>query len=840
MILRPAARLCAPRRAASPARRLGRRATGQRSGSSAAGSGAGAGGSSAAARPRERALRPERPPRPALGLGGGRLSSAAGVSASGSGSRGSGLAAASGAGSGAGGTSGGRSRRARRAGGSSAAGCRRSLGLGRGGRLLGGRLRRSLGSAAARRLRLGRGIDGCGLLRAAGSASSDGGDSWDSLTWAQRYSPPPRRGRPGSALEGDAGPCRVVRPLLGVADDLGDVDLVGLAVDGIRPARPPRRAGAAPRRRDRCPPACGPRRRPRPRRRRCPGRRDRTPSAVRSASGAFSMFSTSWPSATSKPSDTPPPASTTACEGGVGGVVVAVDRRGGRRRLVGVAGLGGQLGLDGAVGLVVVAVRAVKGFHAGLPGTLPRRRPARGYAAWMPTASLEDVTWNLEHLVDGEGQAGVERLLDEAAEQAPAFAERHAGKVAELDGPGLAAAMDELAAISELAGRAGNYAALRFSADTSDPANGALMPEGRGARHGDRDPAAVLRARVGRASTTTRPTSCWRPTGSTTTATTCATSAATARTCSPSPRRRSSPRRTSAAAAPGARLFAELMSRDRGPPARPGRAGPDGGRRQPAHAPRPRGPRRGRARRSPRRSSPACAPAPSSSTRCCTTRPSTTACATTRPGSRAATSPTRPPTSPSRRWSRPCSGNFDIPQRWYRVKAGLLGVDKLADYDRMAPGDHRGRGVRVGRRACSSCSTPTSPSPPSSATSSASSSTSAGSTRRCAPASAAARSAPTPCPSVHPYVLLNYTSRRRDVLTLAHELGHGVHAALARPRGPFEMGTPLTLAETASVFGETIVFGRLLDAAADRRSRAWPCSPSRSRARSPPSSARSR
>ena len=65
-------------------------------------------------------------------------------------------------------------------------------------------------------------------------------------------------------------------------------------------------------------------------------------------------------------------------------------------------------------------------------------------------------------------------------------------------------------------------------------------------------------------------------------------------------------------------------------------------------------------------------------------------------------------------------------------------------------------------------------------------------------------------PSVHPYVLLNYTARRRDVLTLAHELGHGVHFALAARQGIFHQSTPLTLAETASVFAETIVFGRLL------------------------------
>jgi oligoendopeptidase F len=74
-------------------------------------------------------------------------------------------------------------------------------------------------------------------------------------------------------------------------------------------------------------------------------------------------------------------------------------------------------------------------------------------------------------------------------------------------------------------------------------------------------------------------------------------------------------------------------------------------------------------------------------------------------------------------------------------------------------------------------------------------------------------------PSVHPYVLLNFTARRRDVLTMAHELGHGLHAALAQPQGVFHQSTPLTMAETASVFGEALVFGRLLDEAPDDRAR---------------------
>ena len=65
-------------------------------------------------------------------------------------------------------------------------------------------------------------------------------------------------------------------------------------------------------------------------------------------------------------------------------------------------------------------------------------------------------------------------------------------------------------------------------------------------------------------------------------------------------------------------------------------------------------------------------------------------------------------------------------------------------------------------------------------------------------------------PSVHPYILLNYQGKTRDVSTLAHELGHGVHQFLANKQGHFNSGTPLTLAETASVFGEMLTFKLLL------------------------------
>ena len=161
---------------------------------------------------------------------------------------------------------------------------------------------------------------------------------------------------------------------------------------------------------------------------------------------------------------------------------------------------------------------------------------------------------------------------------------------------------------------------------------------------------------------------------------------------------------------------------------------------------------------------------------------------------------------------------YDVPQRWYALKAKLLGLDRLADYDRMASlggdeekvewddgrqivlesyrsfspdlADLAGRffderwidaPVRPGKRPGAFCSYTV--------------------------------------PSHHPYVFLNWTSRRRDVLTLAHELGHGVHGALARAQGVFHQWTPLTLAETASVFGETVVFGRLLEMTESAESR---------------------
>ncbi|MBF0561059.1 MAG: M3 family oligoendopeptidase [Alphaproteobacteria bacterium] len=74
-------------------------------------------------------------------------------------------------------------------------------------------------------------------------------------------------------------------------------------------------------------------------------------------------------------------------------------------------------------------------------------------------------------------------------------------------------------------------------------------------------------------------------------------------------------------------------------------------------------------------------------------------------------------------------------------------------------------------------------------------------------------------PSVHPYLLLNFTGKTRDVMTLAHELGHGIHQSLAAGQGHLMANTPLTLAETASVFGEMLTFRALLDGETDSERR---------------------
>jgi oligoendopeptidase F len=431
---------------------------------------------------------------------------------------------------------------------------------------------------------------------------------------------------------------------------------------------------------------------------------------------------------------------------------------------------------------------------------------------------LEGIAWDLDPLLDGagEGAAGVEALLEESQRRAEAFAAEYAGKVAALDGAGLAAAMHELAHLQELIGRAGSYAMLRFATATADPERGALLQkvQERGTQIEttllffelewaalDDERAEALLASDGldfcrhhlRSARRYRPhllsepeerilseksltsSSAWSRLFEEQAASIAvelpdapepvALEVALSRLFSPEREvRRATAEAVTAALQPGLRvrgyilntLLADKMVEDR------------------------------------LRSFPHWL-----ASRNLANEASDESVAALVEAVR---------------------GRYELPRRWYRLKAQLLGVERLADYDRMAVvtdeveelpwaqakdmvlesfagfapqladtaraffDEHRiDAPVRPGKRGGAFCSYTV--------------------------------------PSAAPYVMLNYTARRRDVLTLAHELGHGVHAALARHQGVYHFATPLTLAETASVFGEALVFGRLLDEAPTPASR---------------------
>jgi oligoendopeptidase F len=165
-----------------------------------------------------------------------------------------------------------------------------------------------------------------------------------------------------------------------------------------------------------------------------------------------------------------------------------------------------------------------------------------------------------------------------------------------------------------------------------------------------------------------------------------------------------------------------------------------------------------------------------------------------------------------------CERAHPLVQRYYRLKRRLLGLDELLDYDRYAPvGAARGA-VAWGdaRRLVLDAYRDFSPDL-------------AGIAGRfferrwidaeLRPGKRGGAFSASTVPSAHPYVFLNYTGTPRDVMTLAHELGHGAHQWLSREQGLFEHDTPLTLAETASVFGEMLVFRRLLREESDPEAR---------------------
>ncbi|MBC7809945.1 MAG: M3 family oligoendopeptidase [Burkholderiales bacterium] len=159
------------------------------------------------------------------------------------------------------------------------------------------------------------------------------------------------------------------------------------------------------------------------------------------------------------------------------------------------------------------------------------------------------------------------------------------------------------------------------------------------------------------------------------------------------------------------------------------------------------------------------------------------------------------------------TANYDLVARHYELKRKLLGLDELTEYDRYAPlpldaGDKRytweeARDIVVSAYAAFS---------PQMAEVAEMFFNERWIHAALAPSKRGGAFAAATVPSAHPFVFMNYTAQARDVATLAHELGHGVHQYLAgQTQGLFGMHTPLTTAEMASVFGEMLVFSDLME-----------------------------
>jgi len=165
-----------------------------------------------------------------------------------------------------------------------------------------------------------------------------------------------------------------------------------------------------------------------------------------------------------------------------------------------------------------------------------------------------------------------------------------------------------------------------------------------------------------------------------------------------------------------------------------------------------------------------------------------------------------------------CEARHDLVQRYYRLKSRLLGIEQLADYDRYAPvvADETRVPWDQCRETVLAAYGAFSPQMMEIAHQFFARRWIDAEIRQGKRGGAFSSST---VPSTHPYVLVNYTGRLHDVMTVAHELGHGVHQYLSRPQGFLQCDTPLTLAETASVFGEMLVFEHLLRQVDDPRAR---------------------
>jgi len=155
------------------------------------------------------------------------------------------------------------------------------------------------------------------------------------------------------------------------------------------------------------------------------------------------------------------------------------------------------------------------------------------------------------------------------------------------------------------------------------------------------------------------------------------------------------------------------------------------------------------------------------------------------------------------------TSRYDIVARYYKIKRQLLGLDELYDYDRYAPLETRetryqwSQAREIVLNAYNAFH-------PQMAEIAGQFFDKKWIHAPAVPGKRGGAFAAPTIPSLHPYVFLNYTGSDKDVMTLAHELGHGIHMYLSRPKGALEAGTPLTTAEMASVFGEMLVFNDLM------------------------------
>lgn len=423
----------------------------------------------------------------------------------------------------------------------------------------------------------------------------------------------------------------------------------------------------------------------------------------------------------------------------------------------------------------------------------------------MTVTDANDVVWDLETLVDSKGEAGVDALLAEAAERAD-FLAGEKGAIAALNAAALAAFMDELAAVQELVARASSYAGLRYAADSNDPANGALLQrvqekataistkllffELEWAALSDEhvkvcldDPVLeryshylaaerryrphllseaeetilVEKAQTGRSAWTRLFGDLISGIEVTLDGETHGLEEGLSRLVSPVREvRRAAAEAVTAGLAPGLRTRAFVFNTlllDKAVDDRLRKYGHWLESRNLANE-----------------ASDESVAALVDSVR----------------------------------------KRYDIPQRWYALKARIWGLDRIADYDRNASLATEDTEISWDEARTIVLDSYASFSPELA--------------DLCKQffderwIDAALRPGKRPgafcaytVPSHHPYVFLNYTRRPSDVLTLAHELGHGVHGALARKQAIFSQMTPLTVAETASVFGETVTFGKLLE-----------------------------